>query len=1090
MFAIVRALLAVLLVVPVLAAAAPLRVVLDQNYPPFAVRNARGELEGYSIDMWRLWQQKTGVPVELHGVDWPLAQPMLMRGEADVVDEIFFTESRAAYLDFSRPYATIHTSIYADASISGVHDLASLKGFEVAVQASDACGERLERAGVTGVRYFPTFRALFAAAASHSVKLLCIDENSAEYQLYRLGLQRQYVRAFEITRSELRRAVRKGDMATLALVERGMAQITPAEIADLRDKWLGRPLQFARYSRRMGDVMLALGGLVVLLVVWLASVRRAVRMRTAELEREKTLLHTLVESSTDLIWLKDTAGVYQAVNAQTAALLGRPRDEIVGKTDLDLFGAALAEGYRHDDETVMQTRRPLMFEDRVVVPGLPEPRIFESLKTPIVKPDGTVLGVLGVSRDITDRKAHERKIREQDRLLKEMSTLAQVGAWELDPATGAFQWTDEVARIYDIPPGQPLVFAHCLACCDDADRLRVERAFDAAAAHGQLFDLEFQIVTAAGTRKWIRLICSPVLENDRVVKLRGTVQDITHRRNLEESMRMANLIYQTSSEAIVVTDGANRIVDANPAFTSQTGYELRDVLGTVPHLFDSTMHDSGFYARLWQDLTAKDHWQGEILDRNKDGSFTAKFVNVRVVRHPDGRIYRHVIQFNDISAQKEKDDLLWRQTNFDSLTGLPNRRLFLDRLKQDIKKAHGAGGGLGVLLLDLDRFKDINDSLGHAMGDRALIELTRRVASCVPADATMGRLGGDMFALVVSEFDRRPHLDTIAESVLKAIAAPLRLGAAETAYVSASVGISVYPDDATDADDLVRNAEHAVHLAKRAGRGQFQYFTSSLQQQAHTKLMLTNDLRQALALRQLEVYYQPIVEVATGHIHKAETLLRWAHPTHGAVSPARFIPLAEEVGLINDISDWVLCEAIASARRWHRMYGHVVELSVNISPTQFEQRGPLSWLDRVVHSGLPRNSLTVEITEGVLIHDAEEVAHCLEELHAAGAKVSIDDFGTGFSALSYLKLFDIDYLKIDKSFINNLVSDGSDKALTEAIVDLAHRLGIEAIAEGVESSAQRDALAAIGCDYIQGYYYSKAVTRELFEKLLERQHAH
>lgn len=1090
MFAIVRALLALLLVLPVFAAAVPLRVVVDQDYPPFIMRNANGELEGYSIDLWLLWQQKTGVPVELHGVNWRDAQPMLERGEADVVDDIFLTESRVSHFDFSRPYATIHTAIYADASLSGIHDLASLKGFEVGVENSDACGERLQRAGVTGVRYFPTIPALFAAVANHSVKLICIDDNAAEYQLYRMGLHRQYVRAFEVTRAELRRAVRKGDTATLALVERGMARITPAEIAALREKWMGRPLQFARYSRRLTDVLLALGGLVVLLLVWLASVRRAVRMRTAELEREKALLNTLVESSTDLIWLKDTAGIYQACNAQTAALLGRSREEIVGKSDVDLFGVALALGYRRDDEAALRARRPLMVEDRVVVPGLPVTREFETLKTPIVKPDGTVLGVLGVSRDITDRKAHERRIREQDRLLKEMSTLAQIGAWELDPASGAFQWTDEMARIYDIPPGQALAFGDCLARCEDADRLRAERALDAATAHGKLFDLELQILTEAGNRKWIRLICSPVLENDRVVKLRGTIQDITHRRNLEESMRMANLIYRTSSEAIVVTDGANRIVDANPAFTSQTGYELQDVLGTVPHLFDSTMHDSGFYARLWQELTAKDHWQGEIADRNKDGSFTAKFVNVRVIRHPDGRIYRHVIQFNDISAQKEKDDLLWRQTNFDSLTGLPNRRLFLDRLKQDIKKAHGGGGGLGVLLLDLDRFKDINDSFGHAVGDRALIELTRRIASCVPAEATIGRLGGDAFALVVSGFDRRPHLDTIAESVIKAIAAPLRLGAAETAYVSASVGISVYPDDAADADDLVGYAEHAVHLAKRAGRGQFQYFTSSLQQQAHTKLMLTNDLRQALALRQLEVVYQPIVEVATGHIHKAETLLRWAHPTHGAISPSRFIPLAEEVGLINDISDWVLCEAIASAQRWYRMFGRVVELSVNISPTQFEQRGPSSWLDRVVHSGLPRNSITVEITEGVLIQDAEEVSHCLEELHAAGAKVSIDDFGTGFSALSYLKLFDIDYLKIDKSFINNLVSDGSDKALTEAIVDLAHRLGIEAIAEGVESIAQRDALAAIGCDYIQGYYYSQAVTREIFEKLLDRQHAH
>lgn len=1084
----VRLLLAVLLVAPLLAAAAPLRVVVDQNYPPFAMRDSRGELEGYSVDIWRLWQQKTGVPVELIGVDWPQVQPTLERGRADVIDTIFLTEARRARFDFSRPYATVHTSIYADTSVGGIHDLDSLKGFEVGTQAGDACGERLERAGVTGVRYFPTYAALWDAVANRSVKLVCGEDHAAEFQLYRSGLHRRYVKAFEITRGELRRAVRKGDAATLALVERGMAQITPAEIAALHDTWMGRPLAFARYARYTMEALLALGVLVLALLVWLGTVRKAVRLRTAELEREKVQLNTLVENSPDLIWLKDGAGAYRACNVQMAALLGRPREDIIGRNDVELFGPETAGRFRRDDDAAIRGGRPLMVEDQVTIAGAPGMRLFETLKTPIVTPDGTLLGLLGVARDVTERRAHERTIREQDRLLQEMSTLARIGAWESVPATGAFHYTDEVARIFD-GAQPPLTLASCLACCIDADRLLAERALDGAAA-GVPFDLELEIAGAGGARRWIRLLCGPAAGDGDAPTLRGTVQDITRRRELEESMRMANLIYQTSSEAIVVTDGDNRIVDANPAFTRQTGYELRDVLGTVPALFASSMHDSSFYERMRHALAVHDHWQGEIEDRNKDGTFTAKFVNIRVIRQPDGRAYRHVIQFNDISAQKEKDDLIWRRTNFDPLTGLPNRRLFLDRLEQDIRKAHGTGRGLGVFLVDLDRFKAINDGFGHATGDRALVELTRRIGRCLPDDATMGRLGGDTFGLVVSEFERRPHLDTIAETVLQAVAAPLRLGAADTAYVSASVGISVYPDDAAGAAELVRDAEHAVYLAKRAGRGQFQYFTPSLQQQAHAKLMLTNELREALARRELQVYYQPIVEVATGRIHKAETLLRWLHPERGPISPARFIPLAEEAGLINEIGDWVLCEAIANARRWHQQYGRVIELSVNISPIQFEQRGPLSWLDRVVSAKLPRNSITVEITEGVLINDAEQVTRCLRALHAAGAKVSIDDFGTGFSALSYLKMFDIDYLKIDKSFISNLASDGSDKALTEAIVDLAHRLGIQAIAEGVESGAQRDALAAIGCDYIQGYYYSQAVPRASFEDLLAREPAY
>jgi EAL domain-containing protein (putative c-di-GMP-specific phosphodiesterase class I) len=324
----------------------------------------------------------------------------------------------------------------------------------------------------------------------------------------------------------------------------------------------------------------------------------------------------------------------------------------------------------------------------------------------------------------------------------------------------------------------------------------------------------------------------------------------------------------------------------------------------------------------------------------------------------------------------------------------------------------------------------------------------------------------------------------IAQAILDAVAAPMRLGAGELAYLSASLGISIYPDDATDANELVRNAEHAERLAKRSGRGQFQYFTPSLQQQAQATVRLMNHLRDALARRQLQLYYQPIVEVATERVRKAEVLLRWMHPKEGPVNPARFIPLAEESGLINDIGDWVLGEAIASTGRWRERYGCVIELSVNISPRQFEHPDPLPWLARIVDAGLPPNSITVEITEGVLVSDAEQVIRCLDVLHRAGAKVSIDDFGTGFSALAYLKQFNVDYLKIDKSFIDKLTHKGSDRAVTEAIIDLAHRLGIATIAEGVETKAQRDLLAALGCDYIQGYYYSPALAKEAFEALL------
>ncbi|MFL6674136.1 MAG: EAL domain-containing protein [Massilia sp.] len=1079
-------LLRAILAMPALALPAPLRVVVDENYPPFVYRNADGKLEGYEVDVWNLWQKKTGVAVELAGANWADAQRMLLQGGADVIDPILRTPAREAQYDFSPPFTTVTSSIYADASIAGIHDVPSLKGFEVAVQEGDACGDKLQAAGITSVRSFPTYAALMAAAADQSVKLFCLDQYSADYHLYRLALQRKYVKAFDMYHEQLRHGVRRGDTRTLALVNRGMAQITRDETAALHDKWIGRPLVFSRYAELLAQGLLALALLVLLLAIWLGSVRRAVRIRTLQLEREKTQLRTLVESSPDLIWLKDTAGAYIACNGRVAALLGKERGEIVGRTDYELFGPATAELLWQDDMAALRAGRPVICEDHLVCPG-GGTRLFETIKTPVIQPDGAVLGVLGVSRDITERKLYEETIRAQDLLLKEMSSLARIGAWELDPATRILRLTDEVARIFEARLAAPFTLAAALGFYCGASRALLERAVDDAVARGEPFDLELEIVSGGGTRKWVRAICSPVRANGKTAKLRGTLQDVTERRGLEESMRMANLIYQTSSEAIVVTDDTNDIVDANPAFTQQTGYQLRDVLGTRPSLFSSSMHDSGFYQQMWQQLLANDHWQGEILDRNKDGSFTAKSVNIRLVRYPDGRIYRHVVQFHDISEQKQKDELIWRQTNFDSLTGLPNRRLFLDRLQQEVKKAHVAHRSLGVLLLDLDHFKDINDSFGHATGDQALIALTQRLAGCVPESATIARLSGDTFAAVVSEFDQRLHLEETAEAVIAAVAVPLRFGPDQVAYVSASVGISVYPDDATQAADLVTDAEHAMYLAKKAGRGRFQYFTPSLQHQARVKLMLTNDLRQALARGQLHVHYQPIVEVASGRIRKAEALLRWSHPERGMISPSCFIPLAEESGLIDEIGDWVLRQAIASIERWREQYGSAVELSVNISPLQFEHAGPLPWLERVVRSGLPPDSITVEITEGVLVRDSEQAMACLKTLRASGAKVSIDDFGTGFSALAYLKHFDVDYLKIDKSFIKNLTDDGSDKALTEAIIDIAHKLGIEAIAEGVETRAQRDMLAGFGCDYIQGHFYSSAVSRDAFEGLLKRQ---
>ncbi|HJV81515.1 EAL domain-containing protein [Noviherbaspirillum sp.] len=963
-----RLLAVAFLVLPILTQAAALRVVTDDNYPPYLYRNSNGDVEGYVADIWKLWEQKTGIKVELTATNWADAQRQLLEGKADVIDMIFRTPKREPLYDFSEPYASLPVAIYVDSSIAGIHNIADLKGFEVGVQRGDACVEKLQTAGISSLRLFANYSTLISAASAQEIKIFCLDEYPANYYLYRFGKQKQFIKAFDIYKEEFRWAVRKGNAEIYKLVEQGMTRISAEEKKALKKKWLGQAAPFSQYSEYAGifrKILAVLSVAVVVLVIWLKSLQKAVEKRTRELERERAHLHTLVENSPDLVWLKDVNGAYLTCNPKVARLFGKPCEEIIGKTDFEFFNHQSAEFFRTNDLLALKAEQPRAHESWVTYPDNGETRLIEILKTPVLKPNGEVLGVLGVGRDITERKRDEEKLREQDELLRQMSAMARIGAWEIDPATGQATWTDEVALIVDAVPRAETDLSCALGFFHGENRSIIEAAVNAAIAHGTPCDLELELVSAAGKHKWIRTICRPIVVDGKVIKLRGAIQDITD--------------------------------------------------------------------------------------------------------------------------QKLKDELIWKQNNFDALTGLPNRGLFLDRLEQEIKKALRTGKSLALMFIDLDRFKGINDTLGHAKGDALLVEATRRITKCVRETDTVARLGGDEFTIIMSELDKRPQLERVAQNLIQVLSTPFDLGDGDIGYVSGSVGITLYPDDGDDIETLMKNAEQAMYLAKKEGRNRFSYFTHSLQKEARGKLLLTNELRQALARNELHVYCQPIVDTRTGRITKAEALLRWKHPLKGMIGPAIFIPLAEESGLIMEIGEWVFKEAISIIERWHKKFGIIIQLSVNKSPVQFEKADHHAWLDRLVQSGLPASCITVEITEGLLINDSDKVKARLNEFQDRGVEVSIDDFGTGFSALSYLKLFNIDYLKIDKSFISNLTEDESDKALTEAIIVMAHKLGIKAIAEGVETEAQRDALIAFDCDYIQGYLYSPPIPLEEFETLLENQ---
>lgn len=565
------------------------------------------------------------------------------------------------------------------------------------------------------------------------------------------------------------------------------------------------------------------------------------------------------------------------------------------------------------------------------------------------------------------------------------------------------------------------------------------------------------------------------------------VRDITERKRADEALQLAAMVYLNSTEGMTITDGDNNIIAINPAFTEVTGYTLEEVIGKNPKILKSGRHDIAFYQAMWHALNTSGTWRGEIWNRRKNGEIYPAWLTINTILNEEGSVHRRVSLFSDISEKKKSEEVIWKQANFDELTGLPNRRRVHDYLDQSIKKCHRTGLPLALILLDLDQFKEVNDVLGHDMGDRLLKEAARRMLICVRETDAVGRLGGDEFTIILSDLVDVDSVRRVANNIQANLAEPYRLGE-EMAYISASIGITLYPNDAVDAVTLFKYADQAMYAAKYQGGNRFNYFTPSMQVAADIHIQTVNDLHSALKLDQFRVYYQPIVEMATGVIQKAEAFIRWEHPIRSLLSSADFIAIAEETGLIIEIGDWVFRQVTAQTARCRANSHSEFQISVNTSPAQYraESKMHTTWFDCLKEFSLPGQAIVVEITEGILMQAWGEIGSQLLAYHNNGMQVALDNFGTGASSLSYLKKFNIDYIKIDSSFVGRLSPTSKELTLCEAIIAMAHKLGIMVIAKGVETQEQFALLKHIGCNYGQGYLWSRPLPAEDFEKLLKK----
>jgi len=607
----------------------------------------------------------------------------------------------------------------------------------------------------------------------------------------------------------------------------------------------------------------------------------------------------------------------------------------------------------------------------------------------------------------------------------------------------------------------------------------------------KLLIAEEQIVDEIGNTREFEVRKTALFKNNGERK--GLVvigRDITDRRLSERELRIAAAAIE-SQEGIMITDANNRIVRVNRAFTRLTGYSPIEVIGKTPAILQSNRHNTAFYEAMWEKLAPEKFWQGEVWDRRKSGEIYPKWLTITAVTDPAGKVTNYVGAFTDLSEHKDAEAAIHRLAFYDPLTDLPNRRLLNDRLELAMAVSARNQVYCAILLIDLDNFKIINDTKGHGVGDLLLIEVAKRLKACVRQGDSVARLGGDEFVVMLENL----HLDEdkasaqakrVGEKVMEGLNQSYMLGCYEH-HSSSSIGINLFSGVGLTSEEVIKHADTAMYEAKHAGRNTMRFFDPNMQASLEARMSLELALRQALTKNQLQLYYQTQVD-NTGHVLGAEVLLRWVHPQHGMISPAQFIPIAEESGLILPIGEWVLYNACLQLRIWENdLLTRDLQLAVNVSARQFSHPDFVVQLCEILkQTGADANKLKLELTESLVMHNVNETIEKMEELKLLGIRFSMDDFGTGYSSLSYLKKLPLSQLKIDQSFVRDIITDQCDAVIIQTIIGMANNLGLNVIAEGVETKQQLACLEHLGCLTYQGYLFSRPVPLAEFEALLSR----
>lgn len=603
--------------------------------------------------------------------------------------------------------------------------------------------------------------------------------------------------------------------------------------------------------------------------------------------------------------------------------------------------------------------------------------------------------------------------------------------------------------------------------------------------NNQTAEVQFRLLTNDKHWLWLKSRGKPIKYDDsnHPLIIAGTQMNFEQQRQTEQ-LHLAAAAFE-GNDAIMIIDPQDKIVKVNQAFSQITGYSAEEAIGQSPSLLRSGVHKSPFYDEIRDSLNQSGKWKGEIWHRHKEGSLYIASMHINTLFNEDNSVHQRITTFADITEKKRTEELIWNQANFDPLTNLPNRRMFMDRLRHEIRLAARSQTTLALLFLDLDHFKKVNDTLGHSVGDQLLVEVAARFTRLVRSSDTICRLGGDEFTLILPHINNREQVQQVGDKILTALKQPFELEQ-QLRHISASIGASLYPQNGKDAEQLIKMADQAMYSAKEAGRGRLHFYTPGMHTQSQKRTNLIRDLRLAIQNEELQLYYQPIISLQTMSVIKAEALIRWHHPTEGIMFPHQFIQIAEQCGIIQAMGDWIFKQALQQVKQWRLTLNPALQICINASAAHFETKNGSSahsrWVQMAQDSNMEPATINIEISESLLMESSIETQQKIEQLRAVNIQVGVDNFGTSFSSLTHLNRMDIDYLKIDRTFVRNLHAASEDLTLCNAIIVMAHTLGLKVIAEGIETDEQQQLMQQANCDYSQGFLYASAMTPQEFEQ--------